>query len=463
MSKLYVLIFGLFASFLLPACGTNKISQENLQIKNGASTPYKIGYTQIRGDGYYFLLEKTKDDSHWRVIEINRKPIARISDDQEILFISKDGELVQPAYNYKYDGSHVFSCMALGKSMPARYTPCDATRFVSIQAASTVARNIVYAPISLGLLSGSNRVIDVSAISGALQDTDLLHLIAKINSSQNRLQLKFGGIQASGDELRHKIKWAIKVSQKTIDNSGFLREPIDYGSYYAVDPIRHSPPFNSAKFTELPEKFSSPIEMISAINKKIEEIDAYIEHGLPKFFTLSCPQKQVKNFNITFDCLGQHEIKPVLEGRSLMFLAKIDSYSPGFLLPKYISENKAVQFSVENNYLRISNKTNDYLAVTEISCYVEDDIKTRKWANGSYLSLPPYSKLKDFDGISLTGLCASIYGKTDFQTIVIDKLKSKKINFGIAIKYRKTGDSADQTFFSKNDFSLEAIVAGSTN
>jgi hypothetical protein len=109
----------------------------------------------------------------------------------------------------------------------------------------------------------------------------------------------------------------------------------------------------------------------------------------------------------------------------------------------------------------VQNKSNSFLEIQELSCYVDNEISTKIAPSTSYRSLPPQAEFKT--PVTMGEFCFGLAS----QKLAIEPIASFRaasgrfIEFGVAIKYRKGSDSNYTTLFKKSKISLDEVIQNS--
>lgn len=174
--ELKVKLIIIFICILTTGCTTNTNKNHDFS-KNEIIDTFDIGHRDQSklGNGYYALLEESQ--TNWIVSKVTDKPIiGRVNGKQEVLFIDKTFSYIQPYYeSVGWKPGGVFDCSPL-LDKEEKYTACN-SQFTSVDVGGSIAKNAVSAVITLGLASGSRKVIDKHKISGVVEEVNLLEVV----------------------------------------------------------------------------------------------------------------------------------------------------------------------------------------------------------------------------------------------------------------------------------------------
>lgn len=124
----------------------------------------------------------------------------------------------------------------------------------------------------------------------------------------------------------------------------------------------------------------------------------------------------------------------------------------GVVPASFRAEDKSLSAVWTSSGIQITNKTNNYLTVDAVTVYYEGDAETRggeKFAN--YQELAP--------GTSVT--VASPFSARDARsfTVTRDEAARQTLRFGLALKYRVTGDSTPRSLSRREDLPLLPLLS----
>lgn len=147
-------------------------------------TSITVGYKEaMPAEPGYFVVVERVDDQQWVVKRISERPInGRDNDNQEVLYVNKGRDFVQPFFERTIEttegfNGNTFQC-ALLLIDKARYGPCtsDLTR---ASVADSVGGNVVSALATLGLASGYHVVVDHNRLLSVIESSNILAAIGE--------------------------------------------------------------------------------------------------------------------------------------------------------------------------------------------------------------------------------------------------------------------------------------------
>ena len=201
------LLSAVAACILLVGCASNRPTKFKTENSNGVQDGVSIGYRSpsARGVGYYALIDRGESDV-WRIVKFSDKPVARYEKTQEILFISENGQWVQPAFDFKVASEGIsFTCSAF-KNEDEIYSPCGSTRFSTTDVATTIFRNGIITPITWGLAAGTNRSVDSKAVFEAMTSTGLIEKAGAASSAQRQAKDAINELTKVGNGLTVSLR-----------------------------------------------------------------------------------------------------------------------------------------------------------------------------------------------------------------------------------------------------------------
>lgn len=135
----------------------------------------KVGHEHHKSApaGYFARIERVKGRD-WVVREFSTDPIiGRTGENQEVLYLSRDLEFVQPFFEHivhRLDDS--FECTPLMDSREL-YTPCNSA-LTSVHLTRSVGKNLIAAFTTFGIASGSHKKVDSDAVLHAVRSSGLI-------------------------------------------------------------------------------------------------------------------------------------------------------------------------------------------------------------------------------------------------------------------------------------------------
>jgi hypothetical protein len=431
------------------------------------TAPMSVGYRipKERGQGFYALLEPVADG--WKVVRFGTETPQRTDESQEVLFVTRDGRWVQPAYDYSEKHPY-FGCMALSKRAQSSdrnvsaYGPCGGSRFASVNLAATAGRTALAIPLTWGLAVGTNREVDVTAVNAALKATGLLEQVERANTAQQRVDAAIADLARTATELGRRARSSISYDERIIDESGFFNRTGEHlGNLVRVqqpDPVA----VQKAELARIPTSYADVNQFLSTYQNLAQRIDtsaATLDESYA--LNLQCDTAQLGPFSLKLDCPSQVRWADISRAQKVPLTVKVLTVAPRGLSPAFTHSDDTLQVLVGGREFQLLNKSPSYLEIREVSCYADGEISTRRWGSGSdQLTLPPNSQLKP--PMQQSDVCRDSAGrKLQLPPVRIGDVKGRSLRFGIAVKFRRAGESVDRTIFQERALPLEVLVRGS--
>lgn len=444
----------------LAGCASN---QPMKVTEGGEAAGLSIGYQapDRRGAGYYGLLQP--EGSGWSLVGLGTEPPQRTRADQEILFVSQDLKLAQPAFVDKA-GEHAFNCAAGPQAVPAgvpglaSYSACGSTRFASTMASATVARNIL-AVLPTVVTAGTSRSLDRPAVEEALRLSGLMPQLRRVAAAREALDRSLAALTQAELALGRRAEAEVRYDYFVADRSGLFGRPDP-----ALDRlVQVSLPNLATSWRDEIGQLSGQTTSADALAAAYAGLAARISSAtaaLPQTFAvkLQCGATQHGVFALALTCPPQAAWSDIVAGRKVPLVVEVLTATPRRLQPKFLYADDALQVQVEGNGLQLTNRTASFIEVREVSCYVDNEITTRRWTrDGDTLTLPPNGQLKP--ALSRNEVCGdAALRKLQLQALRVTELKGRALRFGVAVKYRRAGEAVDRTLYQQRDYPLEALV-----
>jgi len=420
-----------------------------------------------RGAGFYAMLQPA--GAGWQIVRFGSTLPDRTDATQEILFVSQDGQWVQPAFSDERKQVY-FGCSPLAKdpapvtprgggaALPA-YEPCGSSRFSTVNVGATAARTLLAVPLTLGMGVGTNRTIDVAAVRQALDATQLLAAVARARESDQQLRYAQAQRQQAVAELGRKARAALAFDQRVTDDSGFyVREIVFPERWVDVRNLDAAATALSAANSALPSTAASPADWYGprdALTKQVQEATAAAADGFA--LGLKCGPLKSGPYSMRLSCPETVRGSELSAGRKVPLDVLVQSYEPGDLSPAYANADNTLRIHAEGAEVQLENLTGAYLEVRELSCYAEGEIFTRRWAANDSLTLPPQSQLKP--PLQRAEVCRdAVAAKLRLGALRAADVQGQSLRFGFAVKYRKAGETADRTLFLQRSYRLDALI-----
>lgn len=180
---------------------------------------------------------------------------------------------------------------------------------------------------------------------------------------------------------------------------------------------------------------------------------------LPNDFSIRpvCPQTTSGGYAVAVKCPENIRWRDVESGKKASLKIEIISYTPGTIYPEFLLADKALDIKVSKGVIQLTNLTADYLEIREITCYVNSELTTKKWGLGDYITLPPQSELKS--ALKRDDICRdSVAQMLRLSAVRLRDVIGKNLKFGVAVKYRRVGESSDHTLYQQRSYPLERLV-----
>ncbi len=435
---------------MLTGCASTGPKKVNISKQN-----IVIGWKNQKtlGPGYYVLIEEISKEN-WEIKKVSKKPIiGRKNKKQEVLFVNKDLNYVQPFFEKPlfYNPSlKTFQCTPLLEIGEKSYTPCN-SRLTTANAGASLARNAVALITTLGLGSGVDRGIDIEKISKIIEQTNLLEKIRLYDSLVEKFLL----------EKREYYDFISNISvniEKIKDNTGlFLVKPNDISLSRRTIEER----------VELPKDFDENFGRYSQediknlfANKKIE-IQPYLINPILKtyhYYTLKCFGIIPKNYaKIEISYNNQNYTPPqkinipiIIDSCDL-----INPYPSNFLAKDENLLVKVMSLDREKIKLLIKNKTTSYIKVLSITLYYNDKVLNISNLN---IELPPQS-LKEDVYIPTIGFNLLPERVKEFKKVTKNNLNFPIFTFGLAVKYNIVATNIEKSLYKVNTYNLATILS----
>jgi len=401
-----------------------------------------IGWKRSKelGSGYYILIEKIAKGK-WVIKKISKKPIiGRENKRQEILFVNKNLNYVQPFFEKAvfYPGLKTFKCVSLHKkSEKELYTPCNSC-LTKVDTLTTIFK------------PGVNRGIDTKKITQIIEQTDLLEKVRLYDSLIERFQLE--------EKEYYNFVSNISINVKRIEDKTrlFLIKPND---------VNLSKKIIRVEIVNLPKDFDENFDKYSQedirrlfANKKIE-LQPYVINPILKdchYCTLRCfgivPQNYSKvkilynNQNYT---PFQLNIPVIINSCDL-----INPYPSNFVVKDKNLSIKVLSLDRTGMKLLIKNMTTSYVKISSVTLYYNNKVLNVDNLN---IELPPQS-LKENVYIPGIGFYFLPFQVKEFKRISKDNLNFHVFTFGLAVKYNIVVTNIEKTLYKVNTYNLATIL-----
>ncbi|WP_277208372.1 hypothetical protein [Vibrio misgurnus] len=278
-----------------------------------------------------------------------------------------------------------------------------------------------------------------------MQDRDLLQNIdSTINDwekeRQNLLSLHKNAVNNYGQTFKKSM----------FDTSGLVDiHAYDVNTMVSISTHSLEPKesINAASLVELKSRLS-----------KVKEAD--LAEAKEKFTTANVVcynySELEKKYDLKVSCSKSAKIDTInkrLDGEALFTIRGIHKNR---LLPKrYSLENNDIVLTMERGSINIENRTNDFITLEQVSFYYLDDISSIKNLS---IELPPQSKTKTGSELSINRDFNIDWSKLKYKSLTKNIANSKTMNFGFAVKYKRSGVSHDDRAFSTKTYKLSELM-----
>lgn len=373
-----------------------------------------IGFSGHQTDGYYVLIEEISENV-WKIKKISESPLNIETLNDEILFINKSLNYVQPSFQKWYTiGNNFihFSCSGtLGHrfSKKAYYNPCD----------SKLTSYLAWADVYLN----KEKVVNI---------VNQTNLIAKVSETRERIEKEKEECRKLQSIARGFIDKII-VEPAITDKSGFYK------------------------------------------GEKIANVSKYIAGNLTCPVDLNDVKYSVSvgtydNYHFTTNIEPKHyELKYNSEGYFLKPTINIVSKTFSELYPQDIFENQSLSIrlnKIKVNYsgeiefnINIVNKSDKYISIDLLSFYINNSILTPTLTK---IELPPKSFKNDLN--------FKVSKRIDDKENIFEKAvgaikvsvtkesaeRTMLVSLGVSIKYNI--DGIQNTLYKTNSYKLSQII-----
>jgi hypothetical protein len=266
-----------------------------------------------------------------------------------------------------------------------------------------------------------------------------------ISSTLSQVGKLFDGINNEYAQVKQKYSNNIKKIEKTIkiqDKSMLWSSSLyDFANDVKISPNRLIP-------SDLVVK--SPLTtLLSKVQTENKNLRAKWEH-LGSFANVQC-KKHYQTFNYQLGC----ETTVALDSNKvnkLNVLVNIDSYKAKKLLPKtFLISDNSVEFVFRNEGFEVTNKTNEYININELSFFYRENIAS---LNNIDITLPPQSKsvLPHLSEFNVKWL------KLNLGNINKELAVNTNLDFGMAASYSLVDQNIRKTLFTKDSYQVIDLI-----
>lgn len=397
MLKLFIKqILSLLLIIGLVGCANSNLQKTESETKtNNNSQNLSINYfVDSQKSGYYILL--SNDGSDWKIEKISDRGIIRNNEKQEVLFIDDSLKVAGPSFETlaPHPNGSTFECTIIYSKKA--YNPCNSD-LMTANIGLSIAKNIVAGALTLGLGSGSHKVLDIDKIRKIIDETNLM---SKINEARI--------IQAKMNYFYSQIK----VLPNIVDKSGFYKNEklFKLAASTTADRLYPNLDLNSVKYN---------------LNINPSSHDYKME---------ITPNNYIQSFNDTTP------LKPKIE----IFTKKFLNYYP----KNFTSANKDIKLNFEGkNDITFTNLSNDYITIKSISLYFNE--KVTNFQLKQQIELAP--NMNYIYQINIINEISKNYELTK------EEARNLNIEFGFAIKYTNNTNNENTLYKTKRYTLLDLI------
>ncbi len=393
MLKLFIKqILSLLLIIGLVGCANSNLQKTESETKtNNNSQNLSINYfVDSQKSGYYILL--SNDGSDWKIEKISDRGIIRNNEKQEVLFIDDSLKVAGPSFETlaPHPNGSTFECTIIYSKKA--YNPCNSD-LMTANIGLSIAKNIVAGALTLGLGSGSHKVLDIDKIRKIIDETNLM---SKINEAKI--------VQAKLDDYHRQLK----VTPNILDNSGFYK------------------------------------------NEKLFDLKVTREHQLYPILDLNSIKY---NINIDPSYYRDYQVKispnnyTLLYNEQTLLNPQIEIFTKNFrnLYQKnFLVANNDIKLNFEGkDNITFTNLSKDYISIKSISLYFNEKVTNLKLNQAIELAPNmnyPYS-------MNIIQEISRNYELTK------EKAKNSNVEFGFAIKYTNKLNN-ENTLYKTRTYSL---------
>lgn len=275
------------------------------------------------------------------------------------------------------------------------------------------------------------------ALSEALKKIDLPGLFLAYEKA-NRDVAK---ISSDYEALRKKVGVDLNIDDRTgFYKGGFSSEQFLYISANKL-------PKASELFKFVPkDEPASPESIARAFELLKPAFDPLVSR-----FSVSCRFGSPLNFSGRVSCPSEVNFQGGV-GSALPVKVSLDSKKFFDVVPKnFQMTDENVGVNVSNGYITLTNKTNRYLSIKNLSVYYAGKIFSEAQVDGEF---PPGSEKTVSVKPFLKGLpdTSRTYDR-------VEAFNSAKVNFGMAVKYAIVDISQEKTMYSNKDYKVADLVS----
>ena len=162
-------------------------------------------------------------------------------------------------------------------------------------------------------------------------------------------------------------------------------------------------------------------------------------------------KKQFGDANVTVEYSKRTALKNGLLPKDFYIPVTITSKQFKDVLPqKFDSRNDDISIVLNGNTIKVTNHTNNFITLEATSLYHKSQILTNRDLNRE---IPPNAvitlSIRDFNLSQLDN---------DYPYMTAEKARKENINFGFALKYRKTGIASLESLYQTRNYNLFDLI-----
>lgn len=246
------------------------------------------------------------------------------------------------------------------------------------------------------------------------------------------------------NEHRSTLKKSITDESGLVDVSAF---DLDSMVSISTHKLEQKSRFSGASLAELQRRISKEKTLDLANTRKrftTVNVECNYRHILGSEYVtdVSCPTSAVVDTK-----------NKILKGDVAFTILSINKER---VLPKnYSLKNKDIVLTLDGDKINIENSTNDYITIEQVSLYYLDDIALSPSLS---IELPPQSRTTYRSALSVRGTFDIRWENLHYRNMTKQIAENKTMNFGFAVKYKRSGVSHDSRAFSTKRYKLSQLL-----
>jgi hypothetical protein len=297
---------------------------------------------------------------------------------------------------------------------------------------------------------------------------------SKVSTNGNNVNSKWNESSAIYHKYLNEFSSNVSKMKKEIkvfDQSGFWRKDpstlvnVDFDGFDFKNSFSSTRPTLRTAISEHPRRFIETLKNMEAENSLLtSDAITNIELDLKKYEEKASKSAQyvntINNSNISYDGFNYKVMAPdkVYFNSShdkLTIMVQIDTKDFKGVYPFYSNSDKNMSIVSDNNSIKFSNNTDDFIQLHSVSIYYGAEITTVSMKTP--IELPPRSEqLKPLIMFTLDVK----KGVGDYPHQTKSTAKKTYFEYGIAAKYRVVNQNIDKTLFATKKYNLLDVVDG---